>query len=111
MNNVGLLGRTQCWIVSAEQSDVTVCDCDRAKCLFWERAWLRASYFGAAIYKFSYWKKITAKLRQQVGQGLGSKLPGFSTAFSDKNTWSSLLNSKDHNLFRICFTFCLQHSL
>lgn len=105
------MGRTQYWLVSAKQSDVTECDCDGAKRLSWERAWLRVSYSEAIIYKFSYWKKISAKLKQHMGQGSGSKPPGFLTALSAKNTMNGLVSSKDHNLFRIRFTFCLQHGL
>lgn len=103
MNNVGLLGRTQCRFVSAKQSDVAVCDCDWAKCLFWERAWLRVSYIWVIIYKFSYWKKEYCKAEATGGAGSRFQLPGFSTALSDKNTINGLVSSVDNKLFRICF--------
>lgn len=60
MNNVGLLGRTQCWLVVPEEPDVTIYDCDWAWCLFWEYAYLyfsKVPYSGAKFYKASYWKK------------------------------------------------------
>lgn len=114
MNNVGLLGRTQCWLVAPKQPDVTVYDCDWAQCLFWDCTCLyfsKVHYFGAKTYKVSCWKKITGNLMQEVGQGSSSKLLGFSAVHSDGNTMDSLAGSKDHKLFRICFIFCLHHSL